>query len=255
MKWWMIGHISELKTFFVQFPIHDTFHEMNSQMFWPIPRDTFSIWLSSVFFSCIDVVYLVNIIFRRFETQRCVLSPAKSCYDMNLIWYLLLIGRRWRTIWISLCMMICRFPLFSATMKNVCREKWLYRVRLNCSCPFKRHDVSESNETSYSSSHQSLCYSSDNDELKSIWSNLDRVQKMMSSWILRDRWRSPNERADSRLNYHSITLHISDIILRYHWCREVFEERNINSYIFQNVWKTERSKWHGSFTEVDLQWT
>ena len=61
---------------------------------------------------CIDFVHVVKKHFRRFEILRCVLIPVTSC-DMNLIWYLLLIGVRWKAIWTSLFVMIFRFPFFN----------------------------------------------------------------------------------------------------------------------------------------------
>ena len=49
----------------------------------------------------------------RFEILRCVNVTAKPYNDMILIWYLWLIGRRWKTIWIWFCcIMKFRFVFF-----------------------------------------------------------------------------------------------------------------------------------------------
>ena len=100
-----------------------------------------SFWVFSSSKWCIDVVQRVKIIFRYFEILHCVLIPVKLCYDMILIWYLYLITRRWSFIWFSLCMMIVRFPRYSAITKISVSIKWLHRVHFFVTFPSDKEIV------------------------------------------------------------------------------------------------------------------
>ena len=129
--------------------------------------DCLLFFLSSNKLWCIDVVHLVNIIFRRFDILRCVLI------SMNMISYLSWSEEDGGRSEPPYAWWYVDSMSFSLSWR-ICVDKTIASRTdffLNWSNPFIRHDVCKSNETSYSTSHQTPCYSSDHNELKSIWSN------------------------------------------------------------------------------------